>query len=198
MQPVFMRLSILALAVLVTGTVHAQMAEITGHVTDPQGAVVADATVVARNIATGTENSVRTTSDGIYRFPSLAPGDYSVRVQAGHGFGSAEVRSVHLDVGAARDVNFKLTLAGATATVEVSGQAALIESTKTDLSTVVNDADVERLPVTSAPVTLGVSGVNGTMKDYVGLAASAPGVRFDTSGNSGDVIGPGSFNNRGR
>jgi hypothetical protein len=31
----------------------------------------------------------------------------------------------------------------------------------------------------------------------VGLATTAPGVRFDTSGNSGDVIGPGSFNNRG-
>src|SRR5439155_8463618 len=96
-----------------------------------------------------------------------------------------------------RDVNFKLTLAGTTAAVEVSGEAPLIESTKTDLSTLVNDADVERLPVTSAPVTLGVAGINGTMNDYVGLAASAPGVRFDTSGNSGDVIGPGSFNNRG-
>jgi hypothetical protein len=60
-----------------------------------------------------------------------------------------------------------------------------------------DEADVERLPVTSAPIALGVSGVNGTMNDYVGLATTAPGVRFDTSGNSGDVIGPGSFNNRG-
>jgi hypothetical protein len=182
---------------LVSGIAQAQTAQITGSVTDPRGAVVANATITARNTATGTAATAQTTADGIYRLSNLSAGDYSVRVQPGQGFGAAEVKNVRLDVGSSRDVNFKLVLAGATTTVEVSGEAPLIESTKTDLSTIVNDADVERLAVTSAPVTLGVSGVNGTMNDYVGLASTAPGVRFDTSGNSGDVIGPGSFNNRG-
>jgi hypothetical protein len=170
---------------------------ITGHVTDPQGAIVANATVVSRNIATGAEATVQTTSDGIYRFPSLPPGDYNVRVQPFQGFAKAEVKNVHVDVGALKDVNFKLSLSASTTTVEVGGETAMIETTKTDLSTEVNDVDVERLPVTSAPIALGVTGVNGTMNDYIGLASTAPGVRFDTSGNSGDVIGPGSFNNRG-
>ncbi len=186
------------LAVLmISSVVQAQTATISGRVTDPQGAVVSSASVVARNLATGIESVAQTTSDGLFQFPSLQPGDYDVVVQAKQGFRAADVKGVHLEVGASRDVNFKLALATTTTAVEVSGEAPLIESTKTDLSTVVNDADVERLPVTSAPVTLGVTGVNGTMNDYVGLAATAPGVRFDTSGNSGDVIGPGSFNNRG-
>jgi len=194
---VFVSLFVLTIVAGISTAAHAQTAEITGHVTDPQGAVVADATVLARNVATGAESTTHTTGDGIYRLPNLPPGDYSVRVPASHGFSAAEFKNVHLDVGAARDVNFKLSLGGASTTVEVSGEAPLIESTKSDLSTVVNEADVELLPVTAPPSALGVTGVNGTVNDYVGLAATAPGVRFDTSGNSGDVIGPGSFNNRG-
>ena len=172
-------------------------ASITGRVTDPAGAVIPGAAVVAVNIATGISNSTQTTSDGIYSFPNLTPGDYNVRVPAAQSFSGAEAKGVHLDVGATRDVDFKLAVAGLATAVEVTSEARLLESTKTDLSTVINEEDVRRLPITSAPVALGVSGVNGNMNDYVGLAATAPGVRFDTSGNSGDVIGPGSFNNRG-
>src|SRR5262249_23223329 len=158
-------------------------AEITGHVTDPQGAAVANAPVVARNVATGVESTTRTTGDGVYRFPSLPPGDYEVRVNPGQGFGKAQAK-LHIDLGAFKDVNFQLVMASAATTVEVNAEAALIETTKTDLSTLVNEADVAALPVTSAPLALGVTGVNGTMNDYVGLASTAPGVRFDTSGNS--------------
>lgn len=196
-KPHVVSLLVLLAVVLISSLALAQTAEITGHVSDPQGVAVANATVVARNVATGIESSSQTTSDGLYRLLSLRPGDYDVSVRPGQGFAKAEAKGVHIDVGALKDLNFKLSLTGAATTVEVGGEVALIETTKTDLSTVVNDADVERLPVTSAPLALGVSGVNGTMNDYVGLASTAPGVRFDTSGNSGDVIGPGSFNNRG-
>jgi hypothetical protein len=195
-ETLFVTLFLLLAVLLISGTAQAQTAEITGHVTDPQGAAVANAQVVARNVATGVETTTRTTGDGVYRFPSLPPGDYEVRVHPGQGFGKAEAK-VHIDLGAFKDVNFQLVTASATTTVEVNAEAALIETTKTDLSTLVNEADVAALPVTSAPLALGVTGVNGTMNDYVGLASTAPGVRFDTSGNSGDVIGPGSFNNRG-
>jgi hypothetical protein len=194
---VLVSLLVVLAVVVIAGISHAQSAEITGHVNDPQGAVVSNATVIARNVATGVESTTQTTSDGIYRFPALPAGDYDVRVQPGQGFNKAEAKAVHIDVGAHKDVNFKMSLGATATTVEVGGEAALIESTKTDLSTLVNESDVERLPVTSAPLALGVTGVNGTMNDYVGLASTAPGVRFDTSGNSGDVLGPGSFNNRG-
>jgi len=49
-------------------------ATISGRVADPQNAVVPGATVTARNLATGTEVTTQTTSDGIYRF-SLPPGE---------------------------------------------------------------------------------------------------------------------------
>src|SRR3954469_181709 len=49
---------------LISGVALGQTAQVTGHVTDPQGAVVANATVVAHNLATGAENTAQTTSDG--------------------------------------------------------------------------------------------------------------------------------------
>src|SRR5215472_8828232 len=55
---------------------------IVGTVTDPQGGVVADATVVARQVDTGIERTTKTTSDGLYRFDSLPPAIYNIRVQA--------------------------------------------------------------------------------------------------------------------
>jgi hypothetical protein len=191
--------SVVILAMAAAVMLHAQggaSATITGRVTDSQGAVLPDATVIVRDLNTGIERATKTTSGGLYSLSNLRPGDFTVRVTAIQNFAPSEPKNVHIDVGARQDVNFKLAPANVLTSVEVNAQAPFIESTKTDVSTVVNEADMERLPITSAPSFMGVSGVGTNMNDYIGLAATAPGVRFDTSGNSGDVIGPGSFNNR--
>ena len=175
----------------------AASATITGIVSDPQGAVVPGATLIVHNLETGLERTTQTTTDGGYRFPDLPPGNYSVRVVATQSFALAEAKSVHIDVGAVQDVRFKLAMAGVSAVVEVTAQAPLIESTKTDVSTLVNEEDVERLPATSPFNVAGTAGVNGNMNDYAGLALTAPGVHYDNTGNNADLIGPGAFNNRG-
>src|SRR5258708_20597007 len=104
---------------------------ISGRVGDPQNAVVPGASVTARNLATGTEVTTQTTSDGIYRF-SLPPGDYDVKVRA-KSFAAAQAAKVHIDVGAMRDVNFSLLIGDVTTTVEVTSQPPLIQTTKTHL-----------------------------------------------------------------
>jgi hypothetical protein len=169
----------------------ADSATIAGRVTDPSGAVVAGVTVVARNTDTGIEQTTKTTGSGFYRFPTLPLGNYSVRVEAGQNFKRGEISGIVLEVDAKRDVNFQLTLAGSTTRVEVSAEAPLIESTKTDISTVLNDVDMQRMPMTSAP------SVGGSMNDYSGVALTVPGVRLDHSGNSFDLLGPGSINDHG-
>jgi Carboxypeptidase regulatory-like domain/TonB dependent receptor len=175
----------------------ASSATITGIVTDPKGAIVPDATVTVRNADTGLERTTKTTSDAEYRFPNLPPGVYTVRVVASQSFAPAEARNVRIDVGSVQDVNFKLELAGVATVVVVTREPPLIESTRTDVSTVVNEADVARLPATSAFNVAGVSGVTGNMNDYAGMALTAPGVHYDNTGNNSDLIGPGAFNNRG-
>ena len=55
---------------------------ITGTVTDPSAAAVADSTVTATNSATGVSTRTSTSSDGTYTIPLLPPGTY--QVTAGH------------------------------------------------------------------------------------------------------------------
>ena len=169
----------------------AGFAAITGRVLDPKGATVPDITVTATNTETGLVRTTKTTSDGLYRFENLAPGIYNVSTEAA-GFAKAEINSVKVQVGELRDVNFNLELAGQKQTVVVTSELPLVEATKTDISTVVDDKAVADLPTTTSYL-----GIGGVANDYEGLAATAPGVKYDYTGNSADIVGPGATNSRG-
>jgi len=68
--------------ILITVTARAQelgTAVLKGDITDPQGAVVTNARVIARNTATGVERSTVSTNAGLFAFNDLAPGVYEVR-----------------------------------------------------------------------------------------------------------------------
>jgi len=165
-------------------------ATVTGRAIDPKGASVPNATVTATNTETGIGRTTTTTSDGLFRFDNLAPGIYDVVIDAG-GFTKAEARSVKLQVGEVRDVNFNLELAGQKQSVVVTSELPLVETAKTDVSTVITDKEVAALPTTT-PFSAG-----GVANDYEGLALAAPGVRYDLTNNSSDLIGPGAVNDRG-
>ena len=146
-------------------------ATITGRALDPKGASVPNATVTATNTETGIVRTTTTTSDGLYRFDNLAPGIYDVTMNVG-GFNKAEAKNIKVQVGEQRDVNFNLELAGQQQSVVVTSEMPLVETTKTDVSTVVDDKAVADLPTTTS-----FNAIGGVANDYQGLAASAPGVR---------------------
>jgi hypothetical protein len=166
-------------------------ATITGRALDPKGASVPNVDVTATNTETGIVHTTKTTSDGLYRFDNLTPGIYDVAIEA-PGFSKAEAKSVKLQVGEQRDVNFNLELAGQRQSVVVTSEVPLIEATKTDVSTVIDDKAVADLPTTTS-----YQGIGGVANDYEGLAVGAPGVRYDYTGNSSDIVGPGATNSRG-
>jgi hypothetical protein len=64
--------------------------DIDGIVTDPSGAVITNATVVATEIDTGTVTTAKTTRDGVYHLPLLKPGPYTVTLSSA-GFNTATV-----------------------------------------------------------------------------------------------------------
>ncbi len=188
--------SLLMLTALLTssiavGDAQTASATIVGTVLDPQGAVVVNANVVARNVDTGIERTTKSTSEGLYRFSNLAPGVYDVRIEA-QGFSKAEVKSVKLQVGEQRDVNFSLSVSGTTATVDITSAEPLVETSKTDVSSVIDSKTVATLPTTTS-----FNGIGGVANDYAGLASIAPGVKYDLTTVSSDLIGPGAVNNRG-
>jgi hypothetical protein len=169
----------------------AAFATITGRILDPKGASVPSVPVTATNTETGIVRTTTTTSDGLYHFDDLPPGIYDVAVDA-PGFSKAEAKAVKLQVGEHRDVNMNLELAGQRQSVVVTSEVPLIEATKTDVSTVIDDKAVADLPTTTS-----FAGIGGISNDYEGLAVGAPGVRYDYTGNSADIVGPGATNSRG-
>ena len=104
------------------------------------------------------------------------------------GFSQATGKDLKLNVGDQKNLDFNLALAGSTQTVEVTAQAPLIETTKTEVSTSVTDVEMQKLPTFAA--------TTGGANDYASLALTAPGVKQDTSTLTTDFIGPGSINNR--
>jgi hypothetical protein len=185
---VFCTLALLCCLPLVLANAQsASTAQISGAVVDPQGAVVPGAKVTATNVDTGLARSVNTTSTGNYVLPNLTPGTYDIKVEA-KGFAQGSSKSLKLNVGDQRTLDFNMAVAGSTQTVEVTAEAPLIETTKTDVSTSVTDLEMQKLPTFAA--------ITGGANDYASLALTAPGVKLDTSTLTGDLVGPGSINNR--
>jgi hypothetical protein len=71
-------LAIFFLSVTLSGCLWAQAASLSGTVISPAGAVVPNAKVAAKNLATGQSVEAQTNSYGVYQFENLAPGDYEV------------------------------------------------------------------------------------------------------------------------
>jgi len=169
----------------------ASFATITGHALDLNGASVPGAAVTATNVETGMIRRTQTTSDGLYRFDNLPSGIYDLSIEARY-FATTQAKNVKLQVGEDLDVNFNLKLAGQTQSITVTAEVSLVETTKTDVSTVIDDKSVADLPTTTSYQDFG-----GVANDYLGLAASAPGLKYDFTGSSFDIVGAGNVTDHG-
>jgi hypothetical protein len=139
----------------------AQTAELRGSVADPSGAVLPGVNVNIRQEATGVERSVVTDTQGNFRVPALQPGPYVVESTL-MGF-NTDTRRVVLTVGQVADLRVALTVGTLQESVEVVGTSAAveIETSKSDLSAVVNQEQLAELPVLN--------------RGFVGLAQLLPG-----------------------
>lgn len=142
-------LFVLALAGLMTaGPVFAQTATATleGYVKDADGAPLPGATVNVLNPETGFERGATSREDGAFVISGIIPGTYKVEASL-TGFTSQIRTDVVLAVGARIKIDFALPQASVTEEVQVIAEAPLIEVTKSEISAVVNRAQIETLPL---------------------------------------------------
>src|SRR5436190_22988241 len=70
------------LALLTAALAQTTTGAITGTVTDPSGALIPNVKITATNTATNVANTTQTNEAGVYNFPFLALGDYTVAAEA--------------------------------------------------------------------------------------------------------------------
>src|SRR6266545_3779120 len=115
-------LSLIAMIFLFSAPVMAQATTGTlkGAVIDPNGQVVAGASVTVQNEGTGVEVTSTTNSDGAFTFSSLLPGKYKVTVAPTSGFKTKSVTGVDVRLGTETDIKVALEVGAPTETVTIT------------------------------------------------------------------------------
>jgi hypothetical protein len=127
-------------------------AEIHGIVSDPSGEAMAGAQVKVRNIDTGRERNTVTDATGSYSFPNLAVGHYQLQVSA-PGFKTYLQKGIELQVNTNPSIPVTLQIGAVSESVEVTANAAQVETKENSISQVVDTQRLEDLPLNGRNLT---------------------------------------------
>jgi len=116
-----------------------------GTITDPKGAVLPGAVVTIVDVQNGYSRTVKTDGHGEYQFLQLPPSTYTVAVNSA-GFAEVKQEGVHLLVSVPSTLNFGLQVQGQTITVEVSGEAAHVNTTDATMGNAFETKQIVELP----------------------------------------------------
>jgi len=143
---------------------------IEGILVDQSGAAVPAAKLTAANKATGIKFQTTSDSNGLFTFPTLPVGTYTLEVEHA-GFVKLTEKDVALTVGARLNLTLTLAVAGQAQSVVVTSENPIVETTRSQVSSTVNDIAVENLPT------------NG--RNFINFVLLTPGVTLDVRG--GDI-----------
>ncbi len=135
-------------------------AAITGKVTDPSGAAIANAKVTAKDVDRGTLWPTETNTEGYYTLPRLPIGTYEIRVETS-GFQTAVHPPVVLELNQTARIDFAMKLGQVTETLTVTGAPPVLDTDTMQVGTIMNEKANEALPLAS--------------RNYVELTMLAPG-----------------------
>src|SRR5437763_6709796 len=181
-------LVILSVLVLATGAVaQIQNGQFTGTVTDPSGAAIPNAKVSVTNMSTNLSVTTTTNQSGLFVVRELPVGTYKISTEA-QGFKTRTDGDLTLNAGTVQRVDFRMELGQAREVVEVTGEAAAVNTEDSKVSSTVNSTQIASLPLNGrnvydliqlAPGAVNVSGVdfenghstvvNGLREDFNGF-----------------------------
>ncbi|WP_182277056.1 carboxypeptidase-like regulatory domain-containing protein [Granulicella sp. 5B5] len=179
------RLFSFLLVVIATVPVMAQSVRgaIGGSVTDTTGALIPNATITATNQDTGGKNTTHSTGAGVYSFPDLPIGPYTVTVSA-NGFQTKTSTGVLVTVNSTIALNVSLGSGPVNEVVTVDASGLQLQTESSDIGGTISNKQVEDLPLSLA------SGVGGlrSPETFVFLIPGTTGPGSGTSGNTGNGV----------
>jgi len=185
-----------ALVLLVSLAVAQSSSQLNGSVSDPSGAIIADAKITLTDSATGLQRTTTSNGAGLYQFLDVPPGNYRLEASAS-GF-AAVVSKVTLVVKTPATVNIKFQVAGVETSVTVEGQTPLINRTDASLGNTIEENQIGELPIADRNVVQllslqpGVAYLSGAAEDNKSTdtrSGAVNGMRSDQSNVTLDGIG---------
>ena len=155
------------------GRAQSTNATISGTVTDPSGAVIPNAQVKLRSVATEWTSTITTGADGLFRFPNLQQGVYELQVSV-KGFRDFDQRGIAVNLSESVDVPVKLEMGAAIQTVEVNANASPLNVENAELKGAVAPNQLSELPLI----------VSGNQRAASSFVLLMPGVTSGTGNNA--------------
>jgi hypothetical protein len=119
---------------------------VTGSITDPSGAAVADAQVTLTNLGTSEKRTQTTGNDGLYSFVNLFPGKYKIDVEKA-GFKHTSRTDIVVEVQQSYRIDLTMQVGAVTQTVEVTGETPLLTPDSASLGQVIDERKANELPL---------------------------------------------------
>jgi len=169
---------------------------ISGIISDAQGGVLPGVTVTARNVDTGAIRDITTETDGRFRLAGLNPGRYELKAEL-QGFGVVTLPDITVAVGSETTRNVTMQVQGLQESVTVTGEAPVIEVTKTDVSGIVTQDQMQMLPLaTRQPMDLAML-LPGTNQDAVRARKANSNIGAGAFTNGSALLVDGVWNKEG-
>jgi hypothetical protein len=146
---------------------------IRGTVKDPSGAVIPNASVVARANATGIETRLTTNAEGAYTFNSLPIGGYSVTVSAS-GFSTLQRTDVRVVSGESEVVDLDLAVGDVAQTATVTDELVAVDTTRTTNVTTRVTEEISSLPIA----------LSGSYRNSQAFIVTMTGVNYNPAGTN--------------
>jgi len=167
-------------------------ATLRGTVTDSTGAVVAGASVLVQNQATGVENTTKTNEAGNYALPALPVGSYRVQVRA-NGMQAQSVTGLVLGVSQTVGQDFKMQVAATSTEVVVMGDPPVLDTTSITVGQLIDGRTVQEIPLNGRHlVDLGLlipGSVTPPANGFLTFPLRGQGsFQFNTAGNREDTV----------
>ncbi len=171
-------------------------AELRGLVTDATGAAIPNATVTLTDTARGTTRTAQTNESGEYIFLVVPPSDYDLKVEAASGNFAANTQRIRLTIGQQADITVQLAAGGASATVDVLANSAVVEVDRTQQSSVIGEREILDLPLSRRnflDLALLTPGVNDSdniadLSDFRVAQGRASGLSFGGNNGRGNLV----------
>ena len=191
--------SLLWFCAAATALAQAGSGGISGLITDPTGAIIPGAKVIAQSQATGVKLSTVSTAGGLFSFVSVSPGVYQVTASL-KGFDTAVQTNVRVTVDQVTTLNIALRVGSVSEVVTVNESTSLVEASNSTVGQLISSETIDRVPLLTRNVfdlvqlSAGVTPANGapnSSSSYAieNISSGRPGVDVSSYTINGAIVG---------